>query len=95
MNTVEVNILGKRLHIRSGDDEQYVQEVAKYVDEKMKEVHETFRGTASMDVAILAAMNIADDYFKTRGQNKALTEEMSGEVNGIIEFIDQTLNSTK
>lgn len=91
MQTVEVTILGRRIRIRSEDDEDYIREVASYVNERMTEVQKATQSTATIDVAILAAMNVADDYFKSKGKNRALAGEISTQVEQIIAYIDEKL----
>ncbi len=77
METVKattVEIMGREYRIRGATDEQYVREVARYVDAKLREVSHGSSLPASDRVAILAAMNIADELFQLR---RASTEEMS------------------
>jgi cell division protein ZapA len=63
---VTVEILGQRYPIRSALDPPYVAELAAYVDEKMRlAARETAAGD-SLKIAVLAALNIADEYFRAR-----------------------------
>lgn len=63
---VTVEIGGQRYPIRSSLEPSYVAELAAYVDEKMRLAsHETTSGD-SLKVAVLAALNIADEYFRCR-----------------------------
>ncbi|MEK6600441.1 MAG: cell division protein ZapA, partial [Candidatus Binatota bacterium] len=59
---VDVEIMGERFTVRSDGDENYVRKVAGYVDGKMQEVMKTTRPVAKSSVAMLAALNIADEY---------------------------------
>lgn len=61
-----VTILGRTYRLRGDGDDEYLMELAALVDRKMREV-ETATGTAdTLKVAILASLNIADDYLKAR-----------------------------
>jgi cell division protein ZapA len=63
---VTVEIGGTRYPIRSALDAAYVAELAAYVDEKMGQAaRETTTGD-SLKVAVLAALNIADELFRCR-----------------------------
>ncbi|MCK4404144.1 MAG: cell division protein ZapA [candidate division Zixibacteria bacterium] len=64
--SVKVNIFGEDYPIKGDTDAFYIQEVAKYVDQKMKEVSEKLSNKLPLRVAVLAAMNIADELFKER-----------------------------
>ncbi len=61
---VHVEIHGQRYPIRSGLDPSYVAQLAAYVDEKMRlAARETHSGD-TLKVAVLAALNIADEFFR-------------------------------
>ena len=63
---IHVEIHGQRYPIRSGLDATYVAELAAYVDEKMRlAAHECPAGD-TLKIAVLAALNIADEYFRAR-----------------------------
>jgi cell division protein ZapA len=67
-NLVHVQIFGLTYAVRAGADPGYVEQLAAFVDEKMREVS---RGTGAVDsvrVAVLAALNIADECFQLRAQ---------------------------
>ena len=70
---VTVDILGQRYPIRSTLDTSYVTELATYVDRKMQTAAEKTNGD-SVRVAVLAALNIADEYFRYRKHGTAPQE---------------------
>ena len=61
---VHVEIHGQRYPIRSGLDAAYVGELAAYVDEKMRLAARESRAGDTLKIAVLAALNIADEYFR-------------------------------
>ena len=63
---VEVEIMGQVVTLRSEEEESYVRRVAGYVDEKMQEVVKTTRPIAKFNVAVMAALNIADEYHRLK-----------------------------
>ena len=81
MQRVTVTIDGKTYTIISEDDENHIHRSAELVDKSMAETKQNGR-LSSVDGAILAAMNIADKYFKAqqssdnmRAQIKSYAEE--------------------
>lgn len=88
---LEVTIMGQRLQIRSDSDDQYVEEVAAFVDKKVKEVLSKTKSVASAQVAILAAMNIADELFRYRRLNGEKRALVAKKIESIIEHIDLRL----
>ena len=62
---VTVEIHGQRYPIRSSLDSAYVADLAAYVDEKMRLAIKECPSGDTLKVAVLAALNIADEYFRT------------------------------
>lgn len=61
---VTVEIHGQRYPIKSGLDAAYVADLAAYVDEKMRLALKECPSGDTLKVAVLAALNIADEYFR-------------------------------
>jgi cell division protein ZapA len=61
---VTVEIHGQRYPIRSALDAAYVADLAAYVDEKMRLALKECASGDTLKVAVLAALNIADEYFR-------------------------------
>ena len=68
--SVKVEIFGKTYTLKGEADPEYVQEIAAFVDERMREVAGSSPSISASKVAILAAVNIADELF--REQQKRL-----------------------
>jgi cell division protein ZapA len=65
-NLVHVEIFGLTYTVRAGADAGYVEKLAAYVDEKMREVSRGSGAVDSVRVAVLAALNIADECFRQK-----------------------------
>lgn len=74
---VSVEIAGQRYPIRSTLDASYVAELAAYVDQKMRTAAEATPSSDMLGLALLVALNIADECFRAR----QLTSSTSGELN--------------
>lgn len=70
-----VTIFGQEYVIRGGGDPEYVREVAAHVDRCMQEVAQASSQVSSVKVAILAAINIADELFRERSKTEDSLEE--------------------
>jgi len=64
MQTVTVNIYGEQYAVKTDDEPEYVEQVAHYVDTKMKEIADAGKVVTTSKIAILAALNIADEFLK-------------------------------
>ncbi len=58
---VQVEIYGQAYNLRGQGEVGYIQDLASYVDRKMREVAEATATVDSLKVAILTALNIADE----------------------------------
>ena len=61
---VHVEIHGQRYPIRSTLNPEYVAELAAYVDEKMHLAARESPAGDTLKLAVLAALNIADEFFR-------------------------------
>ena len=73
---VEVEIMGQNITLRSEEEESYVRRVAGYVEGKMQEVVKTTQPIAKFNVAMLAAMNIADEYHRLKERYDTMLDRM-------------------
>lgn len=67
-NRVEVIIDGQKVKLTAHESAEYIQEVARYIDEKVSEVNKLKSGSSTDSVTrwLLVALNIADELFKER-----------------------------
>jgi cell division protein ZapA len=72
---VEVEIMGQRFTVASDDGEDHVRKVARYVNEEMRRLSEG-RRVASTQLALLAALNIASEYWKLRESQEDLSQRV-------------------
>ena len=68
MTTVRatVEIFGQRLGLRADGDATRLQELARFVDSRMREVADRSSSVDTVKIAVLTAMNIADELFQER-----------------------------
>jgi cell division protein ZapA len=63
---VHVEIFGQSYAVRAGAERGYVEQLAGFVDGQMKEVGRSTNTVDSVRIAVLAALNIADELFRCR-----------------------------
>ena len=76
-NQVRVNIFGSEYVLKAEGNHEYIKNIANYVDKKMREIDKSQKINASVKVAILAALNIADELF----QEKEYRDRLVGQIN--------------
>ena len=67
-NLVHVQIFGQTYAVKAGSDPAYVEKLAAFVDGQMTEVSRGAGAVDSLRVAVLAALNIADECFRLRDE---------------------------
>lgn len=85
---VRVNIYGEEYSIVADTDVEYVREVAGYLDRQMREIAEKLSNKSPARVAVLTALNIADELFaeRKRGDNFKHVEKRADDM---ISFLDE------
>lgn len=74
---IKVEIYGSEYRIKGDADVEYIKRVAAFVDERMKQVSQLTADSSVSKIAILAAINIADELFKERKQREDAAMELS------------------
>lgn len=88
---VSVEIQGQRYNIRSVLDPAYVSELAAYVDGKINAAAEATPTGDSIKVAIVAALNIADEYFRTRRMDETRAGQLVERAEELERLVDGAL----
>jgi cell division protein ZapA len=87
METIEVKILGQRYKVKSDEGEEYVSELAKFLNNKIKEVQKSSKAIATHNLVILAALNIADSLFKEKEKEDSVINEVEKRIRRILKRI--------
>jgi cell division protein ZapA len=88
---VPVEIGGQRYPIRSALDPDYVARLASYVDEKMRAAGESTPTGDSLRLAVLAALNVADELFRCRDAARTRTGEIAERAGELEKLLDRVL----
>jgi len=88
---VPVEIGGQRYPIRTSLDPGYVARLALYVDQKMRAVADVTPTVDSIRVAVLVALNIADELFRARESNTLRDGELAERAEELERMLDRLL----
>ena len=93
--SVRVEIYDQTYHLR-GSDPEYIAQLAAYVDSKMRLISQQAATVDSLRVAVLAALNIADEFHVLKrkydgvaGDYNARAEQLSGALDEILAEVRQ------
>ena len=103
---VKETIFGSEYTIRGEADSEYIQSLARMLDEKMKEVAQGTQLTSALKISILAGINLADEISRLKKHNGALSTLPASDqvsaghstiapeaVRALISHIEMALNS--
>ena len=88
MRSIEVQILGQSYAIKTDEDEAYIKSLAKYVDEKLKEIYSVAPNISQTKATVMAAFGIADELFKLKMEQADLDrmlEEKTKILSGLLD----------
>ena len=86
-----VTIAGRTYHLRGNGDPDYLQELASLVDARMRAIGEATGTADTLKVAILAALNLADDYLQSGRRSVASAQE--SRLEHLVTMLDEALAS--
>ncbi len=92
-NSVKVNIYGSEYVIKGDESAEHIRAIAEYVDLKMKEINKSGLIKSPLKVAILAALNIADEQMKSAIEQKKQIESFDKKTQKLLALIDQLESS--
>jgi cell division protein ZapA len=88
---VNVEIHGQRYAVRSELEPQYVGELASYVDDKMRQAARELASADPLRVAVVAALNIADDLFNARADSSGAEGRIFARTADLERLVDSVL----
>jgi cell division protein ZapA len=89
-----VEIAGQRYPVRSGLDPAYVGELASYVDQKMRAASDAAPTIDMLGLAILVALNLADEYFRARQLQSVSNGEFNERALRLEQLVDEVLGDS-
>ncbi len=94
VNSVRVEIYDQAYNLR-GTDPDYIFKLAEYVDGKMRAVAEQTSTVDSLRLAVLAALNIADEYHVLKRTYDGISREMNQRTSSLQNALDEVLQDSR
>lgn len=93
--STEVEIFGAVYHVRGREDRAYLQGLARTVDRKMREISDQVATVDTAKIAILAALNLADELSRcqTEQGGREGIDEIKEKVATLAEELTDALES--
>jgi cell division protein ZapA len=92
MNKISVNILGHTYDVEvAAGDELFIYSIAEYVEQKLIEAQRDTGIVDSQKLAILAALNIADEFFRLKNSRENTSGILDKKTDELIKVLDEVL----
>jgi cell division protein ZapA len=88
---VKISIGGEDYFVRGDVDSQTIQQIAEFVNRKIREVAEKTPHQPNNRISILAALNIAEELFKEKKAREKQLQEYENRANRLLEWLDHKL----
>lgn len=93
-NSVRVEIYDQPYNLR-GTDPEYIFKLAEYVDGKMRSVAEQTSTIDSLRLAVLAALNIADEYHILKRKYDAVAGDYNERATHLTGLLNEVLQESR
>jgi cell division protein ZapA len=90
-NVIPISIQGQQYPIRTSLPPEYVLQLAMFVDEKMRAAAESTPSGDSLRLAVLAALNIADELFRCRDATDQRNGQLAERTEELERLLDRVL----
>jgi cell division protein ZapA len=90
-NQLQVEIFGQTYSVQAGADPGYIESVASYVDHQMRDVSRASGAVDSVRIAVLAALNIADELFRARSAGREGGDRLEERTKHLVALLSQAL----
>ena len=89
---IEIEVFGQtyKIRVKGEEDEKYISHLTSFVDQKMHEIAVKSKSADALKIAVLALLNVADDYFVCQKRLDQVDAEI-GRMEADIESVETTL----
>jgi cell division protein ZapA len=92
--TMKIQIYDQSYNVNADGNEAYLTELATYVDSKMRSIADSTHMVDSLKVAVLAALNIADETFSMRKRQQEIEGPLRQRVENCVSMVEKALEQT-
>lgn len=86
---VTVTVQNVELIIRTDKSPEYVQELAEFVDERIKKISQNTPFVSSLKVSFVAAIDLANELFELRQKNKEIEDTVKNKTEELVGLLEE------
>jgi len=88
-DTVNIRILGQEYKVKAGGDENRIQSLSRYINEKVLDVQHSGNAISTMELVAIVMLSMADDVENAKTELKTYKEKIEDRIDQIINYIDE------
>ena len=92
---VDIKVFGQTYTVKTDAEEGHIQAVAQYVNEKIDDILKKTRSVSTLNVAILTALNVADDLLREREKRELLLKKIETKSRDLAQKIEMEIGKEK
>jgi len=85
-----INVLGQEFSVLSDKEDAHVASVVQYVNDRADEIERSTKNLTTLNISILVALNIADEYLKLKGEKDDIYNQLEKKSENLIHFIEDS-----
>ncbi len=87
-----VEVYGYTFNVKSDLNRKQVQEIAEYVDTKMKDLAAKLKVSSTSRLAVMTAINIAEEFYRLRSEQNELSEAIEEKSAKLIQLVEDSMS---
>jgi cell division protein ZapA len=87
--SVSVQIAGVRYSLKTDEDERWVKSIAAFIDGKMRDVQKGTRTVDTQAVAVLTALQVAEELFAERRDTRELRKNIREKSQTLLDYLER------
>ncbi|MCX5851133.1 MAG: cell division protein ZapA [Deltaproteobacteria bacterium] len=89
-----IRVMGLELSVLSDKGDEYVERVVHYVNQKAKEIRTATENASTVSIALLVALNIADELFTISDEKEVISTAIEGRAEKLLDYIHTVQKNT-
>ncbi|MBN2297131.1 MAG: cell division protein ZapA [Deltaproteobacteria bacterium] len=86
---VNIRILGQEYKVKAGGDENRIQSLSRYINEKVLDVQHSGNAISTMELVVIVMLSMADDVLNVKTELKTYKETIADRIDQIISYLDE------
>ncbi len=88
-DTVTIRIFGQEYKVKAGGNEEHIQSLSRYVNQKVFDVQQQGSAVSTMELVAIVMLDLADEVAKANEELREYKKAVSYKVDQLIEYIEK------